>query len=624
MANNTNSELLCENLERLQQYLQEIPKLPGVYLMKDGGNSILYIGKSKQLRTRVRSYFRDFSSHNARIALMVRKVSDIEWIITDTEAEALALESTLIKRHQPRFNVLLKDDKKYPYICITWSEDYPHIFITRKRKLRNRKDKYYGPYVDGGQLRQTLDLIKRIFPQRQRLKPLYKDRTCLNYDIGRCPGVCQELISVEEYRQMMQKIAMIFQGRTAELVEELTAKMQEASEGLNFELAAQFRDQILGLQALNASQKVDLSDDRVSQDAIALAEDAERCCIQLFQIRSGKLVGRLGFFAESGEPGAILQRVLEEHYQNADPLEIPAEILVQYPLQDGDFLLEYIRNFKGKKVSLQVPQRQSKAELIDLVYRNAQAELNRMQKLGDRTQQSLTDLAQILNLPETPRRIEGYDISHLQGSNAVGSQVVFVNGMPAKQYYRHYQIKNPSVQPGHSDDFASLAEVIRRRFRPFLDNPHLPRQGNPDFPDLLLIDGGKGQLSAVVAVLSELELLPDLRVISLAKQEEEIFQPGDSTPLPTDRDQPGVQLLRRVRDESHRFAVSFHRQQRGDRLLSSRLDAIPGLGYERQKQLYKHFPSLDAIAQATPKQLQQVPRIGPNLAQNIYDYFHQQ
>ncbi len=624
MTNQNNSEFLCENPERLQQYLQEIPKLPGVYLMKDAGNSILYIGKSKQLRTRVRSYFRDFTSHNARIALMVRKVSDIEWIITDTEAEALALESTLIKRHQPRFNVLLKDDKKYPYVCITWSDNYPHIFITRKRKPRNPKDKYYGPYVDGGQLRQTLDLIKRIFPQRQRPKPLYKDRTCLNYDIGRCPGVCQQLVEVEDYRQMMQKIAMIFQGRTAELVEELRQQMQEASEALNFELAAQLRDQIQGLQALNASQKVDLSDDRVSRDAIALEQDAERCCIQLFQIRAGKLVGRLGFFAQSGEPGSILQRVLEEHYQSAEPLEIPTEILVQHPLQDAEFLLEFLHNHKGKKVTIHVPQRQSKAELIDLVYRNAQAELKRMQKFGDRAQQSLTDLAAILNLPELPRRIEGYDISHLQGSNAVGSQVVFINGMPAKQYYRHYKIKNPAVQPGHSDDFASLAEVINRRFRPFLDNAQLPRQGNPDFPDLLLIDGGKGQLSAVVAVLSKLELLPDLRVISLAKQEEELFQPGDSAPLPTDRDQPGVQLLRRVRDESHRFAVSFHRQQRGDRLLSSRLDGIPGLGYERQKQLYKHFPSLDAIAQASTKKLQQVPGIGPNLAQNIYDYFHKQ
>ncbi|MDJ1178134.1 excinuclease ABC subunit UvrC [Roseofilum sp. BLCC_M91] len=622
MAEKITSELFCENPERLQQCLQEIPKLPGVYLMKDADHLILYIGKSKHLRTRVRSYFRDFTSHNARIALMVRKVSDIEWIITDTEAEALALESTLIKRHQPRFNVLLKDDKKYPYICITWSDDYPQIFITRKCKRRNGKDKYYGPYVDGGQLRQTLDLIKRIFPQRQRQKPLYKDRTCLNYDIGRCPGVCQQLVEVEEYRQMMQKIAMIFQGRTAELVEELREKMQEASDALKFELAAGLRDQIQGLQGLNGSQKMDLSDDRISRDAIALAEDAERCCIQLFQIRAGKLVGRLGFFTESGEPGAIVQRVLEEHYQSADPLEIPAEILVQHPLPDAEFLLEFLHHHKGQKVTIHVPQRQSKAELIDLVYRNAQGELNRMQKLGDRTQQSLTDLAQILNLPAIPRRIEGYDISHLQGSNAVGSQVVFINGMPAKQYYRHYKIKNPTVQPGHSDDFASLAEVISRRFRAFLDNPQLPRQGNPDFPDLLLIDGGKGQLSAVVAVLSELELLPDLRVISLAKQEEEIFQPGDPAPLPSDRDRPGVQLLRRVRDESHRFAVSFHRQQRGDRFLSSRLDAIPGLGYERQKQLYKHFPSVDAIAQATPKQLQQVPGIGPHLAQNIYDYFH--
>ncbi len=618
---------LLQTPDRLELYLQEIPQKPGVYLMKDEGDRLLYIGKSKSLRSRVRSYFRDRPSHNARIALMVAKIQEIEWIITDTEAEALALEDNLIKRHQPPFNVLLKDDKKYPYLCITWSEDYPRIFITRKRHFKNPKDRYYGPYVDGVHLRETLDLVKRIFPQRQRPKPLYKDRPCLNYDLGRCPGVCQQLVAPESYREMIQKIAMIFQGRTEDLVKILTQQMQAAAQELKFERAAKLRDQIAALNSLKFSQKVSLSDESISRDAIALACTDHHCAIQLFQIRGGKLVGRLGFFAaSSGEDnddyGAILQRVLEAHYQTTESVEIPLEILVQYPLPDPDFLLEYIRKCKGKKVSLQIPQRQGKAELIDLVYRNAQEELKRIKNWGDRTQQSLIDLTNLLHLPHPPHRIEGYDISHLQGSHAVGSQVVFINGIPAKQHYRHYHIKNPTVQPGHSDDFASLAEVIRRRFRPFIDRPETPRQSNPDFPDLLLIDGGKGQLSAVVAILSELNLLADLRVISLAKQREEVFQPGDPFPLKTHPDQPGVQLLRRVRDESHRFAVNFHRQKRSDHLLKSRLDDIPGLGLHRQKQLLAHFHSLDAIQQATPQQLQQVSGIGPHLAQTIYDYFH--
>ncbi|MDJ1183940.1 excinuclease ABC subunit UvrC [Roseofilum casamattae] len=617
------SQSLVKNPEELEKKLAQIPREPGVYVMKDSQDNILYIGKSKVLRSRVRSYFRQSTNHNARIALMVRQVVDIEWIITDTEAEALALEANLIKRNQPPFNVLLKDDKKYPYLCITWSEDYPHIFITRKRKTRKPKDRYYGPYVDVGQLRQTLELVKQIFPQRQRWKPLYKDRTCLNYDIGRCPGVCQSLIPVSDYREMMQDIAKIFQGRTEDLVNSLTEKMERASEDLNFEQAAKLRDQITALSSLNLSQKMTLPDDRISRDAIALAGNDNQCCIQLFQVRGGRLVGRLGFFAIGSleAPGAVLQRVLEDHYQTVEPEEIPAEILVQYPLSDEDFLLEFLHNKKQKKVSIHVPQRQIKAELIDLVYRNAQSELERVQKLGDRTQQSLADLTEILDLPEIPQRIEGYDISHLQGSNAVASQVVFINGIPAKQHYRHYKIKNPNVQPGRSDDFASLAETIQRRFRKFIDNPETPRQGNPDFPDLLLIDGGKGQLSSVVSILSEYHLIDDLRVISLAKQREEIFQPGESFPLTTNPEQPGVQLLRRVRDESHRFAVTFHRQQRGSRFLKSRLDDIPNLGYQRQKLLLDRFKSLDAIEQATPEQLQEVSGIGPQLAENIYHFF---
>jgi excinuclease ABC subunit C len=614
---------LLKDPERLENRLVEIPPEPGVYFMRDGSDRIIYIGKSRKLRSRVRSYFRDSQKLSERIATMVKQVTEIEFIVTDTEAEALALEANLIKQHQPYFNVLLKDDKKYPYVCITWSEEYPRIFITRKRKSGKEKDKFYGPYTDSHLLREILRISKRIFALKQRPQPLFKDRPCLNYDLGRCPGVCQQLITPEEYRKTVQKVAMVFQGRSQELIDILSIQMQKSAEALNFESAARIRDQIAGLKSLSSNQKVALPDDTISRDAIALAGDDKHACIQLFQIRAGQLVGRLGFVADThAEPGAILQRVLEEHYQAADAVEIPAEILVQHELPDAEILADVLTQRKQRKVTILAPQRQTKAELIEMVERNAQYELQRMQKLGDRNHQAMQDLTAILDLPDLPHRIEGYDISHIQGANAVASQVVFIDGISANQHYRHYKIKNPAVTAGHSDDFASLAEVIQRRFRKYSEDPELIRQGNPDFPDLIMIDGGKGQLSSVVAVLQEMNLLEDLRVVSLAKQREEIFLPGESAPLETEAEQPGVQLLRRLRDEAHRFAVSFHRQQRSDKLTRSRLDEISGLGHHRQKQLLAHFRSVDYIRQATPPQLAEVAGIGPRLAQEIYDYFH--
>ncbi|NEP02484.1 MAG: excinuclease ABC subunit UvrC [Symploca sp. SIO2E9] len=643
MVNSAKTLPLVKDSQRLESRLQEIPTEPGVYLMRDHNDHILYIGKSKKLRSRVRSYFRQSQQLSERIAMMVRQVVEIEFIVTDTEAEALALEANLVKQHQPYFNVLLKDDKKYPYICITWSEDYPRIFITRKRRKGKQNDRYYGPFVDAGALRRSLHLVKRVFPVRQRPQPLFKNRPCLNYDLGRCPGVCQRLIEPEDYRQTMQKIAMVFQGRAGELIELLRGNMEQAAESLNFEQAARIRDQIAGIESLNADQKVSLPDDTVSRDAIALAADNQHACIQLFQIRAGHLVGRLGFFADaqSGTPGAILQRVLEEHYQAAESMEIPAEILVQHELPEEEMLAQYLSQRKKIKVRIVTPVRQAKAELIEMVQRNANYELERTQRFAQSNFQAMQDLSSILDLPEMPRRIEGYDISHIQGANAVASQVVFIDGTPAKQHYRHYKIKNPKVTVGHSDDFASLAEVIRRRFRKYegeggrggegergrggevgsqLLVPPISNQS--DWPDLVMIDGGKGQLSAVVAVLREMNLLEELPVVSLAKQREEIFLPGESLPLSTDAEQPGVQLLRRLRDEAHRFAVSFHRQQRSDKLRHSRLDEIPGLGFHRQKQLLAHFNSIDYIREASVKQLTEVAGIGQRLAAEIYNYFH--
>ncbi len=605
---------LIQNPEVLESRLKEIPAEPGVYLMRDATDQILYVGKSKKLRSRVRSYFRFTSDLSPRIQRMVVQVCEIEFIVTDNESEALALEDNLIKTYQPPYNVLLKEDKKYPYLCITWSEPYPQIYITRHRRLNQNQDKYYGPYTDVGLLRYTLGLVKRIFPLRQRPKPLYKDRTCLNYDIGRCPGVCQGLISPEEYRKTVAQVAMIFQGQTDELIRELKEKMAQAAEQENYEAAARYRDQIRGLEQLGESQKVSLPNSTVSRDAIALAMNDSRACIQLFQVRAGKLVGRLGFVAENrgDDPALILQRVLQEHYQYCDPVEIPSEILTQYELPDRDFLESWLSQKKGRKVSLIAPQRQSKAELIELVERNAQLELARSQRLAEREAAALERLAEVLDLPEPPRRLEAYDISHLQGSDAVGSQVVFIDGLPAKQHYRRYRIRNPQVRPGHSDDFASHAEVARRRFS---------KMTSEDQPDLVLIDGGKGQLAAVMAVLAELGL-DHLPVFALAKREEEIFRPGDPEPLRLPHQDPARLLLQRLRDEAHRFALAYHRQQRKLRQQASVLEEIPGLGKQRQKLLMEAFRSLARIQMATEEQLAQVPGIGPKLARQIYRYFH--
>jgi excinuclease ABC subunit C len=638
--------VLIQQPAKLKARLKEVPSEPGCYLLRDGEDRILYIGKAKVLRNRVRSYFQSGGghAHSPRIALMVRQVCEIEFIVTDSEAEALALESNLIKHHQPHFNVLLKDDKKYPYLCITWSEAYPRIFITRRRRFRSPLDRFYGPYVDVGLLRRTLALVKRVFPLRQRPQPLYRDRTCLNYDIGRCPGVCQEKISSEAYHQGLRRVAMVFQGRNDELLDLLRAQMERYAERLDFEAAARVRDQLQGLDALTADQKMSLGDSSVSRDVVALASDGRVAAVQLFQMRAGKLVGRLGFTADAVaadggalDPGRILQRVVEEHYSQVEPVEIPPELLLQHPLPQQELIGEWLQERRGRRMQLAVPQRQQKAELIELVERNAAYELQRAQRGAEQQQLATEDLAQLLELPTPPRRIEGFDISHIQGSDAVASQVVFIDGLPAKQHYRRYRIQSSSIRAGHSDDFMAMAEIMRRRFRRWAqakaegaDLAELRRAadtalhtgGLNDWPDVVMIDGGKGQLSAVMEALRELNLHGDLVVCSLAKQREEVFLPGAKQPLESEPDQLGVQLLRRLRDEAHRFAVGYHRQQRGERMKRSRLGDIPGLGPKRVRDLLAHFRSIDAIQLASPEQIAGAPGVGPALARQVWDYFH--
>ena len=631
---------LINNKELLKSRLSEIPKSSGCYLFKDIDNNLLYIGKSKKLRSRVSSYFNNYSDLTPRLSLMVRQITEIEIIVTDSEYEALNLESNLIKTNKPYFNILLKDDKKYPYLCITWSEKYPRIFITRRRRNRNNLDRYYGPYVDVGLLRRTLFTIKKIFPLRQRPRPVYKDRTCLNYSIGRCPGVCQEVISSEDYKKIMKQVSMIFQGRNDDLEIFLQKKMLQFSNDLDYENAAKIRDQISGLKLLTESQKISIPDSSINRDIFGIVSEKNVASIQIFQMRSGKLIGRIGYSQKLNkeDENLILQKILEEHYMNVEPVEIPSEILIQYNLPKQATIEEWLTELRKKKVKILIPKRNKKHETVEMVLKNAKLELDRILNGIQDNESSIEDLAQILELSEQPKRIEGYDISHIQGSDPVASQVVFIDGIPSKQHYRKYKIKDPNVFVGHSDDFASIYEVIHRRFKKWSrfkksggdfsilndkTNSKLDNELLSDWPDLIMIDGGKGQLNAAIKALKELNLEEEVTICSLAKKNEEIFIPGFTKSLDTDENQKGVLLLRRVRDEAHRFALSFHRDKRSKRMNRSQLSQISGLGPSRIRELLEHFKSIDAIRIASKEDLSKVKGLGKNSVNDIYEYFNE-
>ena len=571
---------------------------------------------------------------------MVRQITEIEIIVTDSEYEALNLESNLIKTNKPYFNILLKDDKKYPYLCITWSEKYPRIFITRRRRNRNNLDRYYGPYVDVGLLRRTLFTIKKIFPLRQRPRPVYKDRTCLNYSIGRCPGVCQEVISSDDYKKIMKQVSMIFQGRNDDLEIFLQKKMLQFSNDLDYENAAKIRDQISGLKLLTESQKISIPDSSINRDIFGIVSEKNVASIQIFQMRSGKLIGRIGYSQKlnNEDENLILQKILEEHYMNVEPVEIPSEILIQYNIPKQATIEDWLTELRKKKVKILIPKRNKKHETVEMVLKNAKLELDRILNGIQDNESSIEDLAQILELSEQPKRIEGYDISHIQGSDPVASQVVFIDGIPSKQHYRKYKIKDPNVFVGHSDDFASIYEVIHRRFKKWSrfkksggdfsilndkTNSKLDNELLSDWPDLIMIDGGKGQLNAAIKALKELNLEEEVTICSLAKKNEEIFIPGFTKSLDTDENQKGVLLLRRVRDEAHRFALSFHRDKRSKRMNRSQLSQISGLGPSRIRELLEHFKSIDAIRIASKEDLSKVKGLGKNSVNDIYEYFNE-
>tara|TARA_Y100001978_G_scaffold54565_1_gene48983 strand:+ start:10944 stop:12875 length:1932 start_codon:yes stop_codon:yes gene_type:complete len=623
---------LIINKKLLKQRISEIPRSPGCYLFKDVNENILYIGKSKTLRNRVNSYFNNYKELTPRLSLMVRQITHIEIIVTDNEYEALNLESNLIKTNKPYFNILLTDDKKYPYLCITWSEQYPRIFITRRRRNRNNLDRYYGPYADVGLLRKTLFLIKKIFPLRQSKlsKSFYREITGLNLDE----------ISSEDYKKIIKQVSMIFQGRNEDLVKMLERKMVKFSNELQFESAAKVRDQITSIKLLTESQKISVPDSSINRDIFGIYSDEKISSIQIFQMRSGKLVGRIAYSQKiiTSNEVNILQRIVEEHYSNVDNVEIPSEILLQFEIPRQNIIEEWLTDLKKRKVKIIIPKRNKKLETVELVIKNAKIELQRISNGMQENEYAMEDLSQILEINHLPKRIEGYDISHIQGSDPVASQVVFIDGIPSKQNYRKYKIKDVNVYSGHSDDYASIKEVINRRFRKWArfkkeggdlstlfdtKKSKLVNELLSDWPDLVMIDGGKGQLNAALKTLIDLDLHKEVTICSLAKKNEEIYVPGNKKPLDSDMNQKGVILLRKVRDEAHRFAVSFHRNKRSKRMKRSQLTEIPGVGSTRIRDLLEHFKSIEAIRIASIKELSEVKGLGRNTAEEIFKYFHE-
>jgi excinuclease ABC subunit C len=592
----------------LRDHLDQLPATPGVYLMKDARGAIVYVGKAVNLRNRVRSYFREDKGHSAKVRAMVRQVADFETLSTDTEVEALVLENTLIKRHRPYFNILLKDDKTYPYLKLTLHEDYPRLIVTRRRLADGGR--YFGPYPDGQAMHATLRLIKQLFPLRQRPKPQHRDRPCLNYSLGLCLAPCQGLVSKEAYREVVRRVEAFLSGRHRELVRELEAAMRAASAELAFERAATLRNQVQAIGKLMEQQKVDADSD-ADQDVIGLASDESSVSVQVFQIREGRLTGRREHALD--REGAPLPEVLSafvgQFYSDAE--SVPSEILLRELPTDEALLADWLGTRRGAKVRFKVPQRGDKEKLLRMAETNAQQALERG-RLARWTavergpQAALDELGKALGCPP-PRRIEGFDISHAQGSDTVASMVVFIDGKPAKDQYRKFKIRTVEG----IDDFASMKEVVTRRYHKLGE----PDAAGWDAPDAILIDGGKGQLNAAVAALDALGL--ELPIFGLAKQFEEIYLPGRKDGIQLGDRSPARHLIERLRDEAHRFAVTFHRNLRGKRMTRSQLDDVPGLGEKRKLQLLKRLGSVDAMRPMSAAELAKAGGIPLKVAEAV-------
>lgn len=600
---------LAENFsENIRNSLAVLPEKPGVYLMRNAAGKVIYVGKAVVLKNRVRSYFRNLAAHSPKVRIMVSKIAEIETIVTSSEIEALILECNLIKKYRPRYNISLKDDKSYPYLKVTLQEDFPRLFVTR----RVSKDgaKYYGPYADAGAMHATVKLLRNMFPLRTCRK-MNVDRPCLNYHIKRCLAPCTGLVSKSSYRQMIKSVCMVLDGRTAELERDLKQQMQEAAENYAFEDAARLRDQLQAVARLNESQKA-VTNQGGDMDVIGLGQNATGLCLQLFFVRKGKLIGRDNFFLrdEGDEIQEVITAFVKQYYNEAS--FIPKEILLPaLPEADELALIEiWLTGKAERKVKLLQPQRGVKKELLDLAGENAVKLLEERLRKGSLALkddwQAAEELQQALGLAQPIERMDCFDISHTQGSETVASMVVFRHGTSSKKDYRKYKIRSAEGKP---DDFKSMQEVVYRRYKDY-----------EDLPNLVVIDGGKGQLSSALEVIRGLGL-DDLPVVGLAKREEEIFKPGQNDSILLDRDSAALHLIQRIRDEAHRFAITYHRKLRGKRNLFSVLDHVEGIGPKRRQELWKAFKNLEAMKAASVEQLAAVESMNKTVAQNLYDFF---
>lgn len=601
--------MTAENFsEKIQQALAVLPDKPGVYLMHDAHGKVIYVGKAVVLKNRVRSYFRNLASHTPKVRAMVEKIAEFETIVTSSEVEALILECNLIKKYRPRYNIMLKDDKTYPFLKVTVNEDFPRIYVTR-RQLRDGA-KYYGPYADVGAMHDTVKLLRSMFPLRTCRK-MNPDRPCLNYHIKRCLAPCAGYVSREEYGNMIKSVCMVLDGRTTELERDLKRRMQDAADNYAFEEAARLRDQLQAVTRLNEQQKA-VTGSGGDMDVIGFAKDTTGICLQIFFVRKGKLIGRDNFFLPDGGEAEeeVMSAFVKQYYNEAT--FVPKEIVVPYlPDEEEKQLIEiWLADKAGRKAELILPQRGVKRELLSLANDNAKKLLEERLRKGSLSLKddlaAAEELQLALALPNPLERMDCFDISHTQGSETVASMVVFRNGSISKKDYRKYKIVSAEGKP---DDFKSMQEVVYRRYKDY-----------EDLPSLVVIDGGKGQLSSALEVIRGLGL-HDLPVVGLAKREEEIFIPGQSESILLDRDSASLHLIQRIRDEAHRFAITFHRKLRGKRNLVSVLDHVEGIGPKRRQELWKKFKTLDAMKQASVEELAAVEGMNHPTAQTLYDFF---
>ena len=600
--------------DHIEERLQHAPKSPGVYLFKDGRGDILYIGKAKVLRNRVRSYFRgNGDSLGPKMAAMVRKIRDIEYMITDSEVESLLLEANLVKEHRPRYNVRLKDDKSYPYVRVT-DEPYPRVFITRN--VVQDGSRYYGPYTDVSSLRSAMRVVKKVFPLRscryyidQEAIEQNKFRVCLDYHIQKCEGPCEGLVSKEHYNRMIDKIVDFLNGRTDEVIEYLRENMEEAAENYEYEEAARYRDQIEAVQSYARKQRVETGDFE-DRDVLAMASEDDDCAMVVMRLRNGKLIGREHFYlsgVDEKETGGILEDFVKQYYMRVN--FVPREILFPESPSNFSTIEEWLNSRADRRVYLKVPKIGEKKKLQRLAEKNAKHLLDELhlqkKKRADYIPKTVSALQEDLQMEVPPRRVEAFDISHIGGTNTVASMVCFIDGQPRKNEYRRFKIKTVEG----NDDFASLREVIQRRYRRVMEEK-IP------VPDLILIDGGKGQLNVAVEVLNELDF-PPVEVIGLAKRLEEVYIPQQSEPLFLAKSSPGLVLLQRIRDEAHRFALDYHRKLRGKSMEVSSLDEIEGVGKIRKQRLLQRFRSVKRLKEASITEIAEVRGISENMAVKI-------